>query len=192
MTPRRQIFRQQALNQYVQRREKDILPRSVAPPVFLFLWILLGLLLTTIILAWQTHVPTSIQAAGVLTQNGHITPQSNGEILAMLFVPMTTSMELQTGQTVRLQLLATGEQVTATIRSIALDVITPDDARQRYGLTGDLVFSITQPSVVVMASLPTPLPADVSAGRSVSAQVQVGSRSVLSLLPDLLRGIVGG
>lgn len=192
MTPRRQIFRQQALNQYVQGREKAILPRSVAPPVFLCLWALLGLALTAIILAWQIHVPTSVEAGGVLTQNGQITPQANGEVLAMLFVPLTPSMEVPIGQTVSLQLPATGEQLTATIQSIAPGVITPGDARQRYGLTGDLAFTITQPSLVVMASLPTSLPADVAAGRSISAQIQVGSRSALSLLLDLLRGIVGG
>jgi len=192
MTPRRQIFRQQALNLYVQGREKTMLPRSVAPPVFLFLWALLGLVLTAILFAWQAQVPISIQSAGVLTQNGQITPQPNGEVLALLFVPVTPSMQLQIGQTVSLQLPATGEPLTASIRSIAPDVVTPNAARQRYGLTGDLAFTITQPSIVVLANLPTPLPADVSAGRSVSAQVRVGSRSLLSLLPDLLRGIVGG
>lgn len=192
MTPRRQIFRQQALNQYVQGREKTILPRSVAPPVFLFLWALLGLLLSAMLFAWQAQVPISIQAAGILTQSGQITPQTNGQVLALLFVPVTPSMEVQTGQTISLQLPATGEQLTATIRSIAPDFVTPDEARQQYGLTGDLAFTITQPSVVVMASLPTLLPADVYAGRSVSAQIQAGSRSLLLLLPDLLHGIVGG
>ncbi len=192
MTPRQPLFRQQALAHYAQQQEKTILPRSVAPPVFLCLWMLLGLLLTAIVFAWQVQVPAYAGAAGVLVQNGKITPQSTGEVLALLFVPASFSPEVQVGQAVTLQLTTTGEQLQATIRSIEPDSITPADARQRYGLTGDLALTISQPSVIVTAALATPLPADMSVGRRISAQVQVGARSVLSLVPELLQGILGG
>ena len=192
MTSQRPIFRQQALDHYVQARERTILPRLVAPPFFLCLWVLLALLLTTIVLAWQTQIPTYAGAAGVLVQNGKITPQNTGEVLAMLFVPASLSPEVRVGQVVTLQLVAVGEQLQAVIRSIEPGSITPADARQRYGLTGDLALTISQPSAIVTAALATPLSPDMSVGRRISTQIRVGSRSVLSLLPELLQGILGG
>ena len=40
-----EIFRASALRQRLQKHEKDVLPHLVAPPLFVFLWMLLGLLL---------------------------------------------------------------------------------------------------------------------------------------------------
>ena len=80
ITPRR-LYRAQALEQYARRREKDVLPRSVAPPVVLFLWVLLGLLVAATILAWQARVPTYALASGVIVQ------QVDGGAMAVIFVP---------------------------------------------------------------------------------------------------------
>jgi hypothetical protein len=44
---KRVIFRPEALQRYMQGREKTVLPRYVAPPVFALMWALLGLLLIT-------------------------------------------------------------------------------------------------------------------------------------------------
>lgn len=42
MSPqRRSIFRQRAIQHYIQKREKDILPHFVSPLVLLWLWLLL-------------------------------------------------------------------------------------------------------------------------------------------------------
>jgi len=44
------IFRDRAIRQYFHRREKDVLPRLIGPPVLVFLWILLGVLLIGLVL----------------------------------------------------------------------------------------------------------------------------------------------
>ena len=46
----RPIFRERAMKQYIQRRQKDVIPRLIAPPLFLLLWVLLGLLLIALLL----------------------------------------------------------------------------------------------------------------------------------------------
>ncbi|HLV97309.1 MAG TPA: hypothetical protein VKT82_01410 [Ktedonobacterales bacterium] len=185
ISPRR-LFRAQALEQYAKGREKDVLPRAVAPPVFLFLWMLLGLLVTATVLAWQTHVPTYALASGVLVQ------QTGGGTMAVVFVPASPPPTLQVGQRITLQLAVTGQQFNATIATVEPGVMTPEAARAQYQLTGDLVLVVTQPSVVVTVHWGSAVPAAVFAGSSVNAQVQVGSRSLLSLLPDLLQGTLGG
>ncbi|HEU5198287.1 MAG TPA: hypothetical protein VFU32_01550 [Ktedonobacterales bacterium] len=191
MISRRQFFRKEALEHYARSREKDILPRSVAPPVFLFFWILLGLLLAATLLAWQVQVPTYAAASGFIAQDRQPGTLPGGETQAVLFVPANLSPTLRVGQSLTLQVALTGQTLIGTITTIRPDVITPDGARQQYALTGDLALVITQLSVVVILDLGAVLPQGVFAGNSLIAQVQVGTRSVLSLLPDLLKGLVG-
>ena len=186
MLSSRRLFRAQALEQYAKSREKDVLPRTVAPPVFLFLWMLLGLLVTATVLAWQTHVPTYALASGVLVQ------QPGGGTMAVVFVPASPPPAVQVGQPVTVRLAVTGRQLNATIATVEPGVMTPEAARTQYQLTGNLMLVITQPSVVVTVNLGSAVLAALFAGSSLSAQVQVNSRSVISLLPDLLQGIVEG
>jgi hypothetical protein len=187
MISRRQLFRKEALEHYARSRERDILPRSVAPPVFLFFWILSGLLLAATLLAWQVQVPTYAAASGFIMQGR----QPGGRIQALLFVPTNLSPTLHVGQPITLQVALTGQALPGTITTVGTGVITPGEARQRYALTGDLALVITRPSVVVTLDLGVALPQGVFAGNSLIARVQIGTRSVLTLLPELLKGFAG-
>jgi hypothetical protein len=191
MISRRQFFRKEALEHYARSRERDILPRSVAPPVFLFFWILFGLLLAATLLAWQVQVPTYAAASGFIVQDRQPGARPGGGIQAVLFVPTNLSPTLRVGQPITLQVALTGQTLPGTITTVGTDVITPGEARRQYALTGDLVLVITQPSVVVTLDLGVALPQGVFAGNSLIAQVQIRARSVLSLLPELLKGFAG-
>jgi hypothetical protein len=191
MISRRRLFRQEALEHYARSREKDILPRSVAPPVFLFFWMLLGLLLAATLLAWQVQVPTYATASGFIARDRQPRTRPAGGTQAVLFVPTNPSPTLRVGQSLTLEVALTGQTLAGTITTVKPGVITPEEARQQYALTGDLALMITQPSVVVTLDLGATLPQGVFAGNSLIAQVQVGTRSVFSLLPDLLKGLVG-
>jgi hypothetical protein len=191
MISRQRLFRKEALEHYARSREKDILPRAVAPPVFLFFWMLLGLLLAATLLAWQVRVPTYAAASGFIAQDGQPGSLPDGGIQAALFVPTNSSSTLRVGQLITLQVALTGQPLAGTIATIGTSAITPDEARQQYALTGDLALVITQPSVVITLDLGAALPHGVFAGNSLIAQVQIGTQSVFSLLPDLLKGLVG-
>lgn len=186
------LFRAQALAHYAQRREKSVLPHLVAPPVFLCCWLLLGLLILATVLAWQAQVPMDTTASGALlpVQPTHH-PTANG-LEALLFVPAHPALALRVGDAVTVRVVLTGEPFTGTIATILPGVMTPEEARQQYALTGDLALIITQPSVVVQVTVGPTLPPEALEGMSLSAQVQVGSQSVLALLPHLLSGLFGG
>ena len=102
-----------------------------------------------------------------------------------VFVPATASLTLRPGLPVRLQIGSTGPQVASTITTVEPGIVSPNEARDRYALGGIASAVITQPSVVVTARLGPSIPAQAYAGSIVSAQVQMGTRSVLSLLPGL-------
>ena len=185
MVSRRHLFRAQALQEYAQSREKDILPRLVRPPVQVCCWLLLGLLFVAMLLAWQSQVAVSVEAAGVIAPQSQAAPAEAAQATAILFVPASSSLSIPVGQALSVQLTGQSAPLSATISRVEPGIITPEAARQQYGLTGDLAWVITQPSVVVTLALNTDIPASALAGRSLSAQIRVGSRSLLSLLPDL-------
>ena len=183
--PQRQraIFRNKALQYYAQSREKDVLPRLVAPPVFIFLWVLLGLLLVATLLAWLGQVPTYVAGSGVVLNSGVKTKQGGQEAVAVVFLPATPSLNVRAGLPIQVQIGSSGPQLTSTIDTVQPGVISPSDARERYSLTGDLAQVITQPSIAVTVRLGADVSTQMYAGSLVGAQVQVGTRSILSLLP---------
>jgi hypothetical protein len=186
MVAKRQLFRTQALQEYAQGREKEILLRLVRPPVLLCGWLLLGLLFAATLLAWQTRVAVSVEVAGIIAQETWTASTGASQVTGVLFVPASTSRSIPAGQSVMVQLTGQAAPLHATIISVDAAVITPAAARQQYGLSGDLAWVITQPSVVVTFLVSTDLPASALTGRSVVAEVRVGSRTLLSLLPDVL------
>ena len=96
MPPRSPLYRAQALQQYAERRGKTILPRALSPRVFVACWIVLGLLLLTILLAWQVQVPIYTGASGVL-RTPPVNQGAAGGLEAFLFVPATPAPQLQVG-----------------------------------------------------------------------------------------------
>jgi hypothetical protein len=181
----RSIFRDEAIKSYIERREKGILPQLVAPPVFLFLWILLGLLLTAGLLAWLAQVPTYVEGDGIILEQQSPSASGPREAVALIFLPATSAPRLQAGLPVQLQLGSTGPALTRKIEQVEPGVLSPSAVRTRYALASSVSEKLTEPVVVVSVRLGPTIPVQLYAGSAVSAQVQVGSRRVLSLLSGL-------
>lgn len=177
LAPGKPMFRSKALTYYARSREKDVLPRFVAPRAFVFLWILMALLLIATLGAWLTQAPTYEVASGVIlnTQGQNAT--------AVVFLPATSSLKLRTGLPVLLQIGTVGPQLSTTIATVEPGVMSPEQARTHYALNGNLALVVTEPSIAVTVTLGSDIPAQMYAGSVVGAQVQVGTRRVLSLLP---------
>lgn len=173
---KRGIFRNKALKYYQQSQERDILPRIVAPPVFLFLWVLLGLLLASTALAWLVRVPTNVTGSGVVLEQKQAPSNASGAVAA-LFLPATSSGLVRPGQPVQVQIGS--DTLTATILTVESGVKSPSEIRATYAQV------IAGPSVVVLIGLGSGISTQVYAGSLVQAQVQVGSQRVLSLLPGI-------
>ncbi|HZO75821.1 MAG TPA: hypothetical protein VFB60_26720 [Ktedonobacteraceae bacterium] len=177
-----QIFRAKALEQHAFRWEKTILPRVVAPRFFLFLWILLGLLLSATFFAWLAQVPMYATGTGIVLAQGSTASIRGDEAVAAVFLPATPSPKVQAGATVLLSIGST-IQLRTTVLAVQPAVMSPNDIRQRYLLSNTPLSAITEPSRVVFVGLGSTMPTQTYAGSLVSALVQVGTRRVLSLLP---------
>jgi len=189
---KRNIFRGKALQHYAASRQKEVLPRLISPPVFVFLWLLLALLLVASLAAWLTRVPTYVVTTGVVLDQGIIQgQQANDQATAIVFVPVSHALQVYIGQPILLQIGATGTQLHYKVERVVPGILSPNEARRRYGLDNATSPTITGPSIVLTISLGPAFPAQQYAGSPVSAQLQIGSQRVLSLLPGLGQWIGG-
>lgn len=183
---RRPIFRPTAVEHYRQSRQKDILPRFAAPPVLLLLWVLLGLFLVgvVVVVTWLSRVPTYVTGTGMVVDGmTYYSREIGHQAVALLFLPTNPAqpLYLAPGMPVRIQIGSLGQPMHATVTTVEPGVISPGQAQQRYGLGGTHL--ISEPSIVVLVKLPSTLPVQIYVGSLVSAQVQIGSHSILSLFP---------
>ena len=180
---KRNIFRKKALQHYSESRQKEVLPRLVSPPVFAFFWILLVLLMVAGITAWLVRVPTYVVASGIVLDHP-LTQSSQGSDAAVVvvFLPASRSAHVQAGQPILLQIGSTGTQFSSRVDRVEPGILSPSQARQRYGLDSATAQVITGPSLALTVSLGPAFPAQQYAGSIVSAQLQVGTQRVLSLL----------
>lgn len=172
----RAIFRESAIQRYRLRREKDVLPHFLAPPLFAFLWILLSLCLIGGFLAWSIRVPFYAPISGMILPSAQA-----GQLQALLFAPASQQDAIRVGQAVQLQIGTTGPHLQQTITSITPHILSPEQIRTQYHLDSTLSLAVKQPSVVVSVLLHASAVGPEYVGSLVNAEVQIGSRSALSL-----------
>ena len=169
----------------MQAKAQTVLPRFIAPPVPLCLWLLLSCLLTVSVLAWLTRVP--VYRNGVATV---VDPNFANEELIVAFFPPESKSEMKAGQKLSLKLDPAGPPVVRAIASIEPGILSPAEARKKFNLDNTAARTYQFPAAVAIARLGKPneqLPASAYEGTVVEARVEVGSQRLIALLP-----LVGG
>ena len=194
MSSRAPLFRRQALEYYVQSRERTILPRLARPPVLLLLWILLGLAALAMLVAWLGRIPVYISGPGLVMEqtmlhHGHVVPTA----MALVFVPVAPAhaVSIRAGTPVLLRIGTQGQIFTAAVEVVVPGILSPDQIQRRYAPGSKVSSLITGPSLVVSIKLDPAFASPAYAGSVIAAQVEVGSTSVLSSLFGSAQ-VVGG
>lgn len=185
MNTRRSIFRDEAIRRYVESREKSVLPRLVSPRTFLYLWLLLGLLVMSSIIAWFTRIPVYASGSAVVVRwrcKHHSTREA---IAVAAFFPAQTRSSLRVNQKLSLRFEALGEHLNSSIIAVEPGISSPATARKQFGLDTGAALAVTQPVAVAIAEFkPLPkVPAPKYLGSLGRAEAEVGSRRAISLLP---------
>jgi hypothetical protein len=182
----RPIFRSEAVRRYAERHEKAVLPRLVRPRVFLLLWFLVGLLLLSAAIAWFARVPTFVSGPAAVVR---LPAEASGEewIAVVVFLPAAAHARLTAGQPVWVEWDGTGERTCAALASVQVEIASPAAVRERYSLGPGENLAVAGPVAVAMAPLDEDpdVPAEARVGSVGQADVQVGSRRIISLLPGL-------
>jgi hypothetical protein len=185
------IFRAEAVRRHIESRDRAVLPRFVSPRIFLVLWLLLGLVTALGVTAWFARVPVYATGPVVALARGGPVP---GQTTGVLFLPAQYRDTLHPGQTAFVQLAGGGEQAPRSIVAVGPDVLSPAEARGRFGLDSAAGDSISGPVVAALVSLepfPSGLPATAYAGTVFGGKVRTGSRRLVALVPVIGR-LMGG
>jgi len=174
------IFRPEALQRYLRGLQTPVWPRLVSPPIFLCIWILAVLLLMTGMSVWLCKIPVYVSGVATVVQ------RPDGEMLIVAFFAPEHLPRLQAGQTLALSSHDGRSRFTEAIVAVKSDIISPAAAQRQFALGLGAAHVITEPSAVAMARLEASyfsLPADLYLASSFRADVEVGTRRVISLLP---------
>jgi hypothetical protein len=185
-TVQRAIFRPEAVQRYIQERERGVLPRFVSPPTFLCLWLLLVLLAAGACVAWHTEVPMYTSAPAIVVGEPQPARGSHMGITVVAFVPPEYRAHLRVGQQLFLTLPSRSTHLGGAIVSVDPDITSPSAVQRRFRLSQVAARTVLQPATVVRARFeqtPTGLPASTYMGSVYQAEIMVGSSRALSLVP---------
>lgn len=168
----------------MQARAQAVLPRFIAPPAPLCLWLLLGCVFTVSVLAWLARVPVYRNGLATVV-NSNESDQYDEELIVAFFPPESKS-EMMTGQNLSLKLDPAGPPLVRTIAVIEPGIVSPADARKKFNLDDATARFYQSPAAIAIARLGNPsetLPASAYEGIVVEAQVEIGSQRLVTLLP---------
>ncbi|GLV55002.1 hypothetical protein KDH_18490 [Dictyobacter sp. S3.2.2.5] len=188
---KRPLFREHALQHYMRRREEDILPRIVSPPIFLFVWVLFLLVLGSGIIAWMERIPVYVNGAGIVQQNSHSINAQQSEVDVLVFVPVYSSDHVRPGISGQAQFASGAHYYDSRVTSLEPLVLTPEAIQTHYQLSCSAAQIVTAPSVAVHMKVIVPAQYHVFSGTLLQARIQTGTQRVLSLMPGFDR-LMGG
>ncbi|HEU4770239.1 MAG TPA: hypothetical protein VFS77_22925 [Pyrinomonadaceae bacterium] len=187
----RLIFRVEAIRRNSRGGGEAILPQFSSPGIIWLLWTLIGLSLAGGLLLWFLQVPVYAKATAILlpadyySKSGHNARVSHEPLVAVV-IPARTGREVRVGQRVFWSFSKTGPRVSRIVMEVEPSVRSPESLQTSLGLHGRTTASITEPSVIAIVNLgpvPDDVPASAYVGSVYYAEVEVGTKRVISLLP---------
>ena len=179
----RSIFRDRAIEKYVQRQELNVVLRLVSPPVYKFLWALLLLSVCAGVLVWSIQTPITIQGKGVVVQQKNITAKNAQNIVVLLLLPTDQQASVKVGQPVTVSITATNITFHTTIKSVESGVMSPAAISTQINLQVSQAQILSGPAIVALAPVEPMSLAMTYLGSQCQVQVQIGTESPLSMLP---------
>jgi len=195
------IFRSNAIKHYMEGRQKHEFPRFVSLPITILLWTLLALLVAAVALVWSEQIPMYVTSQGIVIVHSATQPSKGKPVpvagksapasgkpvpstaMAVFFFPPAQAQKIYVGEPVRLDVGSSGPQFSSQIASIEPSAMSPEALRALFHLE-NASLPITQPSTVVVVKL-NPAFATAYAGSTVTANLQIGSQRLISLLPGV-------
>ena len=181
--PDRSIFRQRAIDNYMQRQEEHVVLRLVSPRMFLSLWLLLLLAVSGGVLVWSIQVPVMVQGKGLVVQSEAKDGKNAQAGTVLLFFSPDQQANVKAGQPVRITITSANITFNSTIQTIEAGVMSPEEISTQFNSRLPLVQTLSGPSVVAIAPVEPMSVIQTYLGSQCQVQVQIGSRSALSLLP---------
>ena len=182
--PRRQIFRQHAIQQYIQSGAKDTLPKTISPFTFTLWWILLLLTLLIGLFIWSIPIPYYAYAPGIVLGQQLLSHPTHGAQV-LVFFPASARSRLHRGQPVLVRMEVDGLQIAGHLEHITSQPLTPEEIGNRYALSADQLQALPPAIIIGTVRLHQRRLLQRYIGSSVRVQYQEGTRHILSLLLNI-------
>jgi hypothetical protein len=170
------IFRANAIRSYIAGREETVFPRFVSPRVFIYLWILMALLLSMVMVAWYIKYPIYDSAMAIAT--GDNSSQAAARVKLVVLLPPTMQIDGP------LILTSAQGRLNTTVLQLSSQAVSPKEFRERFALDPAVELLVSQPVKVAVIEAENPgLPADLYNGGFFQVNVQTGSQRVISMVP---------
>lgn len=188
----RSIFRIEAIMRNSRGGGEAILPQFSSPRIIWLLWTFVGFAIAASLLLWLMRIPIYTKAIAIALPNEYRSlPRSsalNGthESLMAVLIPARDARDVRVGQHVFWSFSNTGHRISRTVIAVEPSVRSPDSLPLLLGLRGQATASVTEPSVIAFVEfgpLPDELPASAYVGSVYHAEVETGTRRVISMLP---------
>jgi hypothetical protein len=179
----RSIFRKRAVEKYMQRQEMHTILRLVSPRMFVFLWLMLLLAVGAGALVWSIQEPIQIQGKGVVVQPKAANGKVGQAIVVLILLPPDQQANFKVGQPVTVTIASSNITFNSTIQNVEGGVMSPAAVTTQLNLPVQLTQTLSGPSVVAVAAVEPMALAKTYLGSQCQAQVQIGTQSVLSILP---------
>ena len=167
----------------MQRQEEHVVLRLVSPRMFLSLWLLLLLAVSGGVLVWSIQVPVMVQGKGLVVQPEAKDGKNAQAGTVLLFFSPDQQANVKAGQPVRITITSANITFNSTIQTIEAGVMSPEEISTQFNSRLPLVQTLSGPSVVAIAPVEPMSVIQTYLGSQCQVQVQIGSRSALSLLP---------
>lgn len=182
----RAIFRAKALSHYIQGREKEVLPRYIAPPLILLYWCLVAILSTAILVLWLGRIPVYSEGIGLVRETGQ-PDDGRSQIQFLLFFPANQQQQIHREQTATVWENGADFNWSLRITDVFPDIMSPLDVRQRFALVDGTAMLVNQPVVVAQARINAPAGSDQGrfrfySGSILPVHVETGSRTLISMI----------
>ena len=183
----RSIFREEVVKRYLQANDESVFPRILAPRTFIYLWVLVGLSVISLLIAWCISVPVMIpgQAIVIETQN-----ESGYDLELAILFSSEYRQTVKTGQSVFVSIESNNKPTQQQISTVAPRTLSPEEAMEIYAASICSPLLILQPVSVVFSEFHPPnigLKSRDFRGSVYTVEIEIGTQRLITLIP-----VIGG
>jgi|GEM_PF-3199911 len=184
---RKPLFRPHALERYRASQEQIVWPHFASVRGALLLWAFVTLLVLLAGVLWAVRLPVYAMGPAIVVSGA-----SPDQARIAVFLPVSDAAQVHPGVAVQLRFEALPDAGHALVASVDSHVLSPISIRTLYHLDPSMGLLVTRPAVVswvnldasMLAQAPDwPAPIDAWVGSTGEADVQIGTRRALSVLP---------
>lgn len=189
------FFREAAARDHLSDREGVVLPAFVSPRGFVLLWVIfLAVISVSMVAAHYVSIPVYASGPGIVFDPRGEEGSEGGVAVAVMLSP-EHEKKIRSGQKVLLRLDRTSDPVVRYVTEFDPEVLSPEVARRRYAPGDEAASLVTEPVVVAivpLGNLSDGARATEYAGSVYTADVEVESRTALSMLSEPVRQLASG